>query len=87
MNGGDFAFARHLDGVGFDEYYPASLLGTPAYCSPDFVGRPTYGKPVNIFRCGVLMYIALYWSWTFSGDNPEKVLFKNSKEKGAFLSP
>lgn len=72
----DFGLARRLYGVSSDEYCLSSILGTPAYCSPEVVSRSQYGKPVDIFGCGVLLYVALSGALPFRGDNAEEV-FKN----------
>lgn len=69
----DFGLARQLDGVGSDEYCLSSILGTPAYCSPEVIMRLSYGKPVDVFGCGVLLYIALSGSLPFKGDSPAQV--------------
>lgn len=69
----DFGLARRLDGVLSDEYCLSSILGTPAYCSPEVVTRSQYGKPVDLFGCGVLLYIALSGALPFRGETPGEV--------------
>lgn len=69
----DFGLARRLDGVGSDEYCLSSILGTPAYCSPEVVTRSQYGKPVDLFGCGVLMFVALSGALPFRGKTPREV--------------
>lgn len=69
----DFGLARRLYGVSSDEYCLSSILGTPAYCSPEVISRSPYGKPVDIFGCGVLLYIALSGALPFRGRNPQQV--------------
>lgn len=69
----DFGLARVLDGVCSDEYCLSSILGTPAYCSPEVVTKSQYGKLVDLFGCGVLLYIALSGALPFRGSCPEEV--------------
>lgn len=72
----DFGLARRLFGVSSDGYCLSSILGTPAYCSPEVIRRLPYGKPVDIFGCGVLLFIALSGALPFRGDTPREV-FEN----------
>lgn len=69
----DFGLARRLDGVGSDEYCLSSILGTPAYCAPEVVRRAAYGKPVDLYGCGVLLYIAISGALPFRGRTTEEV--------------
>lgn len=69
----DFGLARVLDGVCCDEYCLSSILGTPAYCSPEIVSKAHYGKPVDLYGCGILLYIALSGALPFRGKTPEEV--------------
>lgn len=69
----DFGLARRLDGFISEEYCLSSILGTPAYCSPEVVARSMYGKPVDMFGCGVLLYIALSGALPFRGRTPAEV--------------
>ncbi|KAI0564759.1 hypothetical protein FGB62_24g143 [Gracilaria domingensis] len=81
----DFGLARRIDSMGADEYCLSSILGTPAYCSPEVVSRSKYGKPVDIFGCGVLLYVALSGSLPFRGETPDQI-FRNIV-KGRFSFP
>lgn len=69
----DFGLARVLDGVCADEFCLSSILGTPAYCSPEVVAKKPYGKAVDVFGCGVLLFIAMSGALPFRGDTPEEV--------------
>lgn len=80
----DFGLARILDGVCSDEYCLSSILGTPAYCSPEVVSKSQYGKPVDLFGCGVLLYIALSGALPFRGRTPEQVFSNILKGRVAF---
>lgn len=80
----DFGLARVMDGVCSDEYCLSSILGTPAYCSPEVVTKSQYGKPVDIFGCGVLLYIALSGALPFRGSTPEQVFHNIATNRAEF---
>ncbi|XP_071949535.1 peripheral plasma membrane protein CASK-like isoform X2 [Antedon mediterranea] len=42
-------------------------IGTPHFMAPEVVKRQPYGKPVDIWGCGVMMYILLSGSLPFFG--------------------
>ena len=72
----DFGLARQLDEDTSEEYCLSSVLGTPAYCSPEVISGKPYGKPVDLFACGVLIYIAISGALPFRGKQPAEV-FQN----------
>eukprot|EP00177_Eucheuma_denticulatum_P003978 GFKZ01007187.1.p1 GENE.GFKZ01007187.1~~GFKZ01007187.1.p1 ORF type:complete len:472 (-),score=71.28 GFKZ01007187.1:191-1570(-) len=80
----DFGLARMLDGICNDEYCLSSILGTPAYCSPEVVTKSQYGKPVDLYGCGVLLYVALSGSLPFRGTTPEEVFMNIRRGKLEF---
>lgn len=41
------------------EIYVAGRIGTPQYMAPEVVRRVAYGKPVDAWGCGVMMFILL----------------------------
>lgn len=62
----DFGFAKNMS----DAPTHAGLVsrcGTPAYVSPEFVNCNPYGKPVDIWACGVILYILLGGYQPFQG--------------------
>ncbi len=42
-------------------------IGTPHFMAPEVVKREPYGKPVDIWGCGVMLYILLSGSLPFFG--------------------
>uniref|UniRef100_A0A914EG20 Calcium/calmodulin-dependent protein kinase type II n=1 Tax=Acrobeloides nanus TaxID=290746 RepID=A0A914EG20_9BILA len=52
----DFGLAIELQGES-DAWY--GFAGTPGYLSPEVLKKDPYGKPVDIWACGVILYILL----------------------------
>ena len=44
-------------------------IGTPNYMSPEVVQRLPYSKPVDMWSCGVVLFVLLSGSLPFVGDN------------------
>ena len=42
-------------------------IGTPHFMAPEVVQRQTYGKPVDAWGCGVMLFILLSGSLPFYG--------------------
>ncbi|CAN8062034.1 unnamed protein product [Agarophyton chilense] len=80
----DFGLARRIDSLANGDHCLSSTLGTPAYCSPEMVSRSQYGKPVDIFGCGVLLYVAISGSLPFRGDTPQAIFEKIATGKLSF---
>ncbi|XP_032236091.2 peripheral plasma membrane protein CASK isoform X2 [Nematostella vectensis] len=47
-------------------------LGTPHFMSPEVVNRQPYGKPVDVWGCGIILFILLSGNYPFHGTG-EKV--------------
>lgn len=41
------------------ENWRLGFAGTPGYLSPEVLKKEPYGKPVDIWACGVILYILL----------------------------
>ncbi|RWS11607.1 hypothetical protein B4U79_07041, partial [Dinothrombium tinctorium] len=52
----DFGLAIEVDG---DRQAWYGFAGTPGYLSPEVLKKDPYGKPVDIWACGVILYILL----------------------------
>ncbi|KAG7238382.1 hypothetical protein INR49_030889, partial [Caranx melampygus] len=54
----------HVNGIVHRDLKPENLLlasfaGTPGYLSPEVLRKDPYGKPVDMWACGVILYILL----------------------------
>ncbi|KAJ8263578.1 hypothetical protein COCON_G00160350 [Conger conger] len=52
----DFGLAIEVQG---DQQAWFGFAGTPGYLSPEVLRKEAYGKPVDIWACGVILYILL----------------------------
>lgn len=56
----------------------AGFAGTPGYLSPEVVKREPYSKPVDVWACGVILYILLVGYPPF-WDEDQKRLYTQIK--------
>mmetsp|Transcript_35371 Transcript_35371/g.42225 ORF Transcript_35371/g.42225 Transcript_35371/m.42225 type:complete len:686 (+) Transcript_35371:14-2071(+) len=71
----DFGFTKNL----FDAPTPAGLVtrcGTPAYVAPELISGTPYGKPVDMWACGVVLYLLLGGYQPFQGKEHKEVFTK-----------
>ena len=50
--------------------------GSNYYVAPEVFARTGYGPPVDVFSCGVVLYILLCGYPPFSGDSDAEILKK-----------
>lgn len=50
------------------------MVGTPGYVAPEVVKREPYGPPVDMWACGVLLYIMLSGKMPFFGRDDNECL-------------
>ncbi|XP_029991369.1 caM kinase-like vesicle-associated protein [Sphaeramia orbicularis] len=72
----DFQLAKLENGLIKDP------CGTPEYLAPEVVGRQRYGRPVDCWAIGVIMYILLSGNPPFYDDGDED---EDSRDKNLFL--
>uniref|UniRef100_A0AAQ5ZZV1 CaM kinase-like vesicle-associated a n=1 Tax=Amphiprion ocellaris TaxID=80972 RepID=A0AAQ5ZZV1_AMPOC len=73
----DFQLAKLENGLIRDP------CGTPEYLAPEVVGRQRYGRPVDCWAIGVIMYILLSGNPPFYDDGDEDD--SDSRDKNLFL--
>ena len=47
--------------------YTTGRVGTPQFMSPEVINRQPYGKPVDMWGCGVLLYVLISGAPPFVG--------------------
>lgn len=65
----DFGIATE---IGEEGYVTSGRIGTPHFMSPEVVNREPYGKPADVWGCGVILFILLSGSFPFHGTG-EKI--------------
>lgn len=50
----------------------SSLVGTSYYLAPEIINKTGYGRPVDMWACGVVFYIMLSGQFPFAGDDEEE---------------
>ncbi|CAN0186707.1 unnamed protein product, partial [Pylaiella littoralis] len=53
------------------------LMGTPSYMAPESILHGMYGKEVDWFSCGCVLYMMLMGRAPFAGNNPSEI-FRNT---------
>ncbi|XP_041722704.1 calcium/calmodulin-dependent protein kinase type II subunit gamma isoform X8 [Coregonus clupeaformis] len=66
----DFGLAIDVQG---DEQAWFGFAGTPGYLSPEVLRKDPYGKPVDIWACGVVLYILLVGYPPFWDEDQHKL--------------
>lgn len=64
--------AIEVDGNESDLY---GFAGTPIYLSPEVIKNDPYGKPVDIWACGVILYILLVGDLPFWNTDKNDLFF------------
>lgn len=57
-----------------------SLVGTSFYLAPEIISKAGYGASVDMWACGIVLYIMLSGQFPFCGDNDEEY-YKNVVEQ------
>jgi len=75
----DFGFAIECDGFNITQQ-----VGTPGYIAPEILLKHAYGKPVDMWSFGVILYILLGGYPPFHDDNQSKLFAKIKKGEFVF---
>lgn len=67
--GGSGFFSTAVDG-----FTLTSAIGTPCYVAPEIVERERYGPPVDVWGCGLLLYLMLCGRLPFRGKDSSETL-------------
>jgi calcium/calmodulin-dependent protein kinase I len=67
----DFGFATKVDGLSL-----TAQLGTPGYIAPEILSKKPYGKPVDMWSFGVILYILLGGYPPFHDENQKRLFNK-----------
>ena len=79
--------------VGENEKNYHGFAGTPAYMSPEIIKHEPYGKPIDLWSCGVVLYVLLMGDLPFWHENKhdlyaqiKSVDYKQTSEEWRSLS-
>jgi len=79
----DFGVGRFLDGNDL----ATTAVGTPSYMAPEVIAGLKYGKEVDIWAIGVILYIMLCGFPPFHDENNEDLFNQIKSGKFDFPSP
>ncbi|XP_056112261.1 calcium/calmodulin-dependent protein kinase type II delta chain isoform X14 [Rhinichthys klamathensis goyatoka] len=80
----DFGLAIEVQG---DQQAWFGFAGTPGYLSPEVLRKDPYGKPVDIWACGVILYILLVGYPPFWDEDQHKLYLQIKAGAYDFPSP
>lgn len=60
-------YLTHITLTQFWFYFHLGRVGTPHFMAPEVVKREPYGKPVDVWGCGVILFILLSGCLPFYG--------------------
>ncbi|XP_065888605.1 calcium/calmodulin-dependent protein kinase type II delta chain-like isoform X2 [Dysidea avara] len=81
----DFGLAVELNDPNQVEWF--GYAGTPGYLSPEVVNKEKYGKAIDMWACGVILYILLVGYPPFWHDDQKKLYQQIKTAKYDFPSP
>mmetsp|Transcript_16142 Transcript_16142/g.32676 ORF Transcript_16142/g.32676 Transcript_16142/m.32676 type:complete len:361 (-) Transcript_16142:1509-2591(-) len=76
----DFGLAGFIRDAGLE----SSLIGTPGYVAPEIVTHQPYGAAVDLWSCGVLLYIMLSGKMPFFGRTDQECLKRIAEGRYTF---
>lgn len=67
-----------------NKYEARQMVGTPQYVAPEMLCQKTYTNAVDLWSCGVILYMLLAGKFPFYGETREEMLGKVIKGKYEF---
>jgi calcium/calmodulin-dependent protein kinase I len=84
----DFGLSNFIDrataNADGDDNTMSAMIGTPGYVAPEVVKREKYGPPVDMWACGVVLYVMLSGRMPFYGRDDVDVLRRTAQGKYTF---
>lgn len=81
----DFGLANFHDHSSSSNASMTAVIGTPGYVAPEVVKRKPYGPPVDMWACGVVLYVMLSGRMPFYGRDDVECLRRTAD--GHFTFP
>ncbi|NXP39127.1 KCC2B kinase, partial [Leiothrix lutea] len=81
----DFGLGGEVQGD--QQAWFGGFAGTPGYLSPEVLRKEAYGKPVDIWACGVILYILLVGGGPFWDEDQHKLYQRGGAGAYDFPSP
>lgn len=82
----DFGLAVELE-EGSEEFRWHGFAGTPGYLSPEVLFHYPYGKPIDLWACGVILYILLVGYPPFWDEDQNKLYAQIKNGQYDYPSP
>lgn len=79
----DFGLANYFDRNDAQSKITA-MIGTPGYVAPEVVKREPYGPPVDMWACGVVLYVMLSGRMPFYGHSDVQCLRRTAVGEYSF---
>mmetsp|Transcript_999 Transcript_999/g.2133 ORF Transcript_999/g.2133 Transcript_999/m.2133 type:complete len:420 (-) Transcript_999:382-1641(-) len=83
----DFGLAKFIDENEIQEERKrgvSALIGTPSYVAPEVIQMEEYGPPVDMWACGVILYIMISGKMPFFGRDEHQCLTRIASGQYAF---
>jgi serine/threonine protein kinase len=84
----DFGLSNFVDRASAnaegDDNTMSAMIGTPGYVAPEVIKRERYGPPVDMWACGVVLYVMLSGRMPFYGRNDVEILRRTAQGKYSF---
>ncbi|VIO93132.1 KIAA0303, putative [Brugia malayi] len=84
MNRATLLCENYMDIADTQQFTDKQLCGTPEYIAPEVILRQGYGKPVDWWALGVILYEFLIGIVPFMADTPEHLFAKIVNEEAEF---